>query len=105
VTSKAYRENFKRIRWAELPPSNPVEKINTASSGPTVIPDIAEFVAPGGVLIGSRSKLREYEQRTGTRQVGTDLKAEDYDVSKREPKIDERKIERAAYEALQRVLG
>lgn len=34
--------------------------------------DIKEFVTQAGVPIGSRSALREYEQRTGTRQVGND---------------------------------
>lgn len=36
------------------------------------IPDITPFVTQDGTPITSRSKLREYEQRTGTRQVGND---------------------------------
>lgn len=36
------------------------------------IPDIRPFVTQDGVEITSRSSLRAYEQRTGTRQVGND---------------------------------
>ncbi len=36
------------------------------------IPDIRPFMAQDGTEISSRSKLREYEQRTGSRQVGND---------------------------------
>ena len=35
--------------------------------------DIAPFVTQDGVAIGSRSSLREYEQRTGTKQIGNDF--------------------------------
>lgn len=38
-----------------------------------VMSDIAPFVTQDGVPIGSRSSLRAYEQRTGTRQVGNDF--------------------------------
>ena len=37
-----------------------------------VMPDIRHFHTQDGVEITSRSKLREYERRTGTRQVGND---------------------------------
>ena len=37
-----------------------------------VMPDIKHFSTQDGVEITSRSKLREYERRTGTRQVGND---------------------------------
>jgi hypothetical protein len=36
------------------------------------MPDIAPFVTQDGVEITSRSALRAYEQRTGTKQVGND---------------------------------
>lgn len=36
------------------------------------VPDIRPFVTQCGTEITSRSKLREYEQRTGSKQVGTD---------------------------------
>lgn len=36
------------------------------------IPDIKHFTLPDGVEITSRSKLREYEQRYGIKQVGND---------------------------------
>jgi len=37
-----------------------------------IMPDIQHFVTQCGKEITSRSKLREYEQATGTRQVGND---------------------------------
>lgn len=37
-----------------------------------VMPDIKHFTTQDGVEITSRSKLRDYERRTGTRQVGND---------------------------------
>lgn len=44
-----------------------------------ILPDIEGFVAPGGAYIGSRSQLREYENKTGTRQCGELTKATDFD--------------------------
>lgn len=38
-----------------------------------VMPDIAPFATQDGTPIGSRSALRAYEQRTGTKQVGNDF--------------------------------
>lgn len=40
--------------------------------GVFVFSDIAPFVTQDGTPITSRSTLRAYEQRTGTRQVGND---------------------------------
>jgi hypothetical protein len=40
--------------------------------GVFVFSDIQPFATQDGTPIGSRSTLREYEQRTGTRQVGND---------------------------------
>lgn len=37
-----------------------------------VMSDISPFVTQDGTAIGSRSSLRAYEQRTGTRQIGND---------------------------------
>ena len=36
------------------------------------MPDIQPFVTQDGTTIGSRSALRDYEQRTGTKQIGND---------------------------------
>ena len=36
------------------------------------MPDIRAFRTQEGVEISSRSKLRDYERRTGTKQVGND---------------------------------
>lgn len=41
--------------------------------GVFVYSDIAPFITQDGTPIGSRSSLRAYEQRTGTRQVGNDF--------------------------------
>ena len=91
-------------RWVDYESApSPQPKPREPSAGPYFVPDIAPFIAPGYVPISSRSQLRAYEQRTGTRQVGTDLKAEDY--GKSEPKINERAIAEAAGKAIQRVLG
>ena len=91
-------------RWVDYESAKPAPpKPREPSAGPYFVPDIKEFVAPGYVPISSRSQLRAYEQRTGTRQVGTDLKAEDY--AKREPRINERSIAEAAGKAINRVLG
>lgn len=38
-----------------------------------VMSDIAPFVTQDGTPIGSRSSLRAYEQRTGTKQIGNDF--------------------------------
>ena len=38
-----------------------------------VLPDIAPFQTQDGTAIGSRSALRDYEQRHGVRQVGNDF--------------------------------
>jgi hypothetical protein len=38
-----------------------------------VMPDIRPFVTQDGTEITSRSNLRSYEQRTGTRQIGNDF--------------------------------
>lgn len=40
---------------------------------PMVMGDITPFRTVDGVEISSRSHLRAYEQRTGTRQVGNDF--------------------------------
>lgn len=40
--------------------------------GVFVFSDIQPFQTQDGTPISSRSSLREYEQRTGTRQVGND---------------------------------
>ena len=43
------------------------------SQAPVVMGDIQPFRTIDGVEITSRSHLRAYEQRTGTRQVGNDF--------------------------------
>lgn len=98
----SYAENYKEIVWTHRY-TPPQPKVRVEANGPTFIPDIAEFVAPGKVLIGSRSRLREYEQATGTRQCGELNKVSDY--APPPLKIDQRRIDEAAGKAIQRVLG
>lgn len=47
-------------------------RMHTPSGAPLVIGDIQPFRTIDGVEITSRSKLREYESRTGSRQIGND---------------------------------
>lgn len=44
--------------------------------GVFVFSDIKPFVTQDGTPLSSRSALREYEQATGTRQVGNDFASE-----------------------------
>lgn len=41
-------------------------------AGLTIIPDITPFQTQDGVAITSRAALKEYERKTGTRQLGND---------------------------------
>ena len=53
----------------------PKEEARPLASGPYVMGDIAPFVTHGDkVEITSRSALREYERKTGFRQIGNDIK-------------------------------
>jgi hypothetical protein len=44
-------------------------------SGAYFLPDIVPFVTQDGKEITSRSRLREYEQKNGVKQVGNDFAA------------------------------
>lgn len=57
------------IRDGELVPAHTAPPKSRGFS----MPDITPFVTQDGTTISSRSSLREYEQRTGTKQVGTDF--------------------------------
>ena len=62
-------------RDGKLVPKHETEPLPTHGRSIHVMPDIAPFQTSGDkVAISSRSQLREYEKRTGTRQVGNDLK-------------------------------
>jgi hypothetical protein len=54
----------KLIPKAEAPPR----------PGMNYVPDIAPFETQDGTHISGRRALREYERRTGTRQVGNDMR-------------------------------
>lgn len=99
--SKAYSSNYDLIDWSDFKPATPVRVIKKADGAPTFVPDIQPFLSPMRTVISSRSQLREYEQRHGVRQVGTDLKVSDY-AAKPEPKTNERALERAYQIALQK---
>lgn len=71
------------------------------------MPDIAAFVAPGRVEITSRSALRAYEKRTGTRQCGELKTAADFaSAPPRDASTLNSKAFDAAYrQAAERVFG
>lgn len=60
------------MRGGALVPRAQAAPLNTPAAAFHVMPDIAPFVTQDGAPIGSRSTLRAYEQRTGTKQVGND---------------------------------
>lgn len=63
------------FRNGELVPKHEAQPLASRSRSFQVMSDIAPFQTVGDrVAITSRSELREYERRTGTRQVGNDLK-------------------------------
>lgn len=62
------------LRDGKLVPKTEAQPL-PSQNGPYVMADIAPFVTAGdNVPISSRSQLREYERRTGTKQIGNDLK-------------------------------
>lgn len=107
MTSRAYRENYDLIEWAPLRQSAPRETETARSSGPAYMPDIAPFVAPGHVVITSRSALREYEKRTGTRQCGELKTAADFAATPPPgaSTLDSKAFDSAFRQAVERVLG
>jgi hypothetical protein len=58
------------IRGGKLVPKQSAEPLNATAFH--VMSDINPFVTQDGTPIGSRSALRAYEQRTGTKQIGND---------------------------------
>ena len=58
------------MRDGKLVPKQSAEPLNPTAFH--VMSDIAPFVTQDGTPIGSRSSLRAYEQRTGTKQIGND---------------------------------
>jgi len=53
----------------------PKSEARPLATAPYVMGDIKPFVTAGDrVEITSRSTLREYERRTGTRQIGNDIR-------------------------------
>ena len=98
--SRAYATNYSLIDWSGFKPSVEVRTATKSGSGPYFVPDIAAFVSPVNYeLITSRSKLREHEKRYGVKQIGSDLKPEDFN-SHREPQVNERALGQAFREAL-----
>lgn len=67
----AYAENYKSIVWGDMPPDDrPRSEVRQGSLH--VLRDVPEFRTQDGVVISSRSQLREYEQRNGVKQLGND---------------------------------
>jgi glycine cleavage system H lipoate-binding protein len=72
MTSRQYRDNYGRIKWARQAPTS---RVDTGQSSRTfvVMKDIEPFVSPvDGKVVGSRSALREHERRHNVRQIGND---------------------------------
>lgn len=62
-------------RDGKLIPKALAQPLPTHGRSYQIMPDITPFVTVGDrVAITSRSELREYERRTGTRQVGNDIR-------------------------------
>lgn len=59
------------MRGGELVPKSEAAPLDSGVFH--VMSDISPFVTQDGTPIGSRSTLRAYEQRTGTRQIGNDF--------------------------------
>lgn len=62
-----------------------------------IMPDIKHFTTQDGVEITSRSKLREYERRTGSRQVGNDWTGPSKPAWWDEHRAQERERDRRGY--------
>jgi hypothetical protein len=70
----ASRETFV-FRNGKLVPKAEAQPLPSHGRSFQVMPDITPFQTAGDrVAITSRSELREYERRTGTRQIGNDFK-------------------------------
>ena len=98
-----YSENYKLIKWsvpATVPETKPAE---ANGAGPYFVPDIAEFIAPGHVWIGSRSALREYERRHGVRQCGELKTPADFDNTPKPSATHDRALDQAFKVALEKV--
>lgn len=63
------------LRGDKLVPKELADPLPTASDGAYFLPDIKPFVTQEGTEISSRSRLREYEQKNGIKQVGNDFAA------------------------------
>ena len=60
---------------------------NQSGTFNNILSDTADFQTIDGDVIGGRAGLREYQIRTGTRQVGTELKKPvDHDTAVRQSK-------------------
>lgn len=63
------------LRDGVLVPKSEAVPFSKSDASFYAMPDIAPFVTSGdNVPISSRSHLREYERRTGTRQIGNDIR-------------------------------
>lgn len=98
--SKAFATNYDLIDWSDFRPSIIAKVEQPKGSGPYFVPDIAPFVSPIDYsVISSRSGLREHEKQYQVRQVGADLKPQDYSAQK-PAQLNERALEPAYRHAL-----
>lgn len=66
--SNPYRQTYVIGKAGKLVEKDSVDRARSM----TIIPDISPFQTQDGTPISSRVALREYERRTGTRQIGND---------------------------------
>ncbi len=109
-TTKAYRDNFKLIKWVERPKPS----ANTVGSEPSVlgtnyavapyyVPDIKEFVSPmSGRVLSSRRQVQHEERGYGVRQCGELKNLSDFDNTARSrERTNDRVIEKAFRKTLE----
>ncbi len=103
MTTKAYRENFKLIKWARTAKVTvmPDEEKGKAAY---YVPDIKEFVSPmSGRVLSSRKQVQHEERGYGVRQCGELKNVSDFDNTARSrERTNDRAIEKAFRKTLEK---
>ncbi len=105
MTSKAYRENFKLIKWAPRPEPLVIRSARSReANAPYYVPDIKEFVSPmSGRVLSSRKQVQHEERGYGVRQCGELKNASDFDNTGRSrERTNDRAIESAFRKTLEK---
>lgn len=80
--SKAYRDNYKLIKWAKPKAAEP-KLSEERGKAAYYMPDIKEFRSPmSGRLLSSRKQVAHEERGFGVKQCGELKKVEDFDNRK-----------------------